>query len=122
MLPLDKASFLFELYYCHVDGRRGVQPDCKEARAYRKLLELEEAILLWEEVKKEDKSASTRSLVKKMQEVGFPGTERVQVFDDDSELRNMLQFILKVSEVTRLRRQSDQLFLGSNGDIFLKQI
>ena len=29
-------------------ARRGVVPNSIEARAYRKLLELEEAILLWE--------------------------------------------------------------------------
>ena len=48
---------------------------------YRKLLELEEAILLWEEIQKEDKDeesgdgglASRKSLLKKMQEVGFSG-------------------------------------------------
>ena len=44
---------------------------------FRKLLELEEAILLWEEIQKEDKDAasgaSRNSLLKKMQEVGFSG-------------------------------------------------
>ena len=78
LLPLEKASELFELYSCHVNGRRGVKSDCIEARAYRKLLELEEAILLWEELQKEplpDKEgvATRKSLLRKMQEVGFSG-------------------------------------------------
>ena len=48
--------------------------DIIEARAYRKLLELEEAILRWEEIQKEDmEAASRKSLLKKMQEVGFSG-------------------------------------------------
>ena len=112
VLPLDKAAHFFELYSCHVNGRRGIPPDCIEARAYRKLLELEEAILLWEEVQKEsgtaaageDFSSTTQSLIKKMQEVGFPGTERVQVFHDDSELQNLLRFFLQVTELTHMKR------------------
>ena len=107
-LPLEKAAELFELYSCHVNGRRGVKSDCIEARAYRKLLELEEAILLWEEIQKEDKDtesgASRTSLLKKMKEVGFSGTEKIQLFEDVSELDNLLTFILKVSELTRLKR------------------
>lgn len=79
-------------------------PSSIEARAYRKILELEEAILLWEEVQKEGGSEDTTKLLKKMEEVGFPGTEKMQVFDDDSQLRNLLTFILKVSELTRLKR------------------
>ena len=75
-----------------------------EARAYRKLLELEEALLRWEELQKEGGSEDTTKLLSKMEEVGFPGTERMQVFDDDSQLRNLLTFILKVSELTRLKR------------------
>ena len=50
MLPLNKAAELFELYSCHVNARKGTKHDSIEARAYRKLLELEEAILLWEEL------------------------------------------------------------------------
>jgi len=109
VLPLDKAAHFFELYSCHVNGRRGMPPDCIEARAYRKLLELEESILLWEEVQKEkdgedNASSTTRPLIEKMKQVGFPGTERIQVFQDDSELQNLLSFLLKVSELTRLQR------------------
>ena len=80
-------------------------PNSMEARAYRKLLELEEAILLWEELQKEEGSKDTSILLRKMQEVGFPGTEKMQVFDDDdTQLRDLLAFILKVSELTRLKR------------------
>ena len=75
-----------------------------EARAYRKILELEEAILLWEEIQKEGGSKDTSILLRKMQEVGFPGTEKMQVFGDDTQLRDLLGFILKVSELTRLKR------------------
>ena len=57
---------------------------------------------------KEDKDAesgaSRKSLLKKMKEVGFSGTEKIQLFEDVSELDNLLTFILKVSELTRLKR------------------
>merc|ERR1719411_667543 len=72
LLPLAKAAELFELYSCHVNARKGIKPNSVEARAYRKLLELEEAILLWEELQKEQKTSS-KSLLTKMKEVGFPG-------------------------------------------------
>ena len=54
LLPLNKAAELFELYSCHVNARKGTKHDSIEARAYRKLLELEEAILLWEELQVND--------------------------------------------------------------------
>ena len=103
-LPLKKAAEFYELYCCHVNSRRGCPPSSTEARAYRKLLELEEAILLWEELQKEDGSPDTSGLLKKMQEVGFPGFDRMQVFDDESQLQELLRFFLKVSELTRLKR------------------
>jgi len=104
-LPLHNAAEFYELYSCHVNSRRGCLPNSTEARAYRKLLELEEAILLWEELQKEEGSKDTSILLRKMQEVGFPGTEKMQVFDDDdTQLRDLLAFILKVSELTRLKR------------------
>ena len=56
LLPLDKAFELFELYSCHVNARKGTKHNSVEARTYRKLLELEEAILLWEELQKEEKN------------------------------------------------------------------
>ena len=89
LLPLAKAAELFELYSCHVNARKGIKPNSVEARAYRKLLELEEAILLWEELQKEQKTSS-KSLLTKMKEVGFPGMEKIQVFQDESELQNLL--------------------------------
>ena len=104
LLPLQKASEFYELYCAHVDGRRGVRPNSLEARAYRKLLELEEVLLLWEESQKEDGSDDTRLLLKKMKEVGFPGLERLQVFNDEAELQSLLKFFLKISDLTRLRR------------------
>lgn len=109
-LSLEKASELFELYVGHVNGRRGVKPDSINARAYRKLLELEEAILLWEELQKEHGGSENslergrKSLFDKMQEVGFPGTEKIQLFGDKSELENLLSFLLKISDLTRLKR------------------
>jgi hypothetical protein len=43
-------------------------------------LELEEAILRWEEIQKEDKEAASRkSLLKKMQEVGFSGQSLLHI-------------------------------------------
>ena len=104
VLPLEKASELFELYVCHVNGRRGVKPDSQEARAYRKLLELEEAILLTEERQKEDNKSSYKYLLRLMQEVGFPGTEKFQLMDDESDLKRLLAFFLKVSQLIRLKR------------------
>jgi putative hydrolase of HD superfamily len=104
LLPLQKAGEFYELYCCHVDSRRGVKPNSAEARAYRKLLELEEAILLWEEIQKEGGPSATTKLLSKMKEVGFPGQERLQVFNDVSELQNLLRFFLKISDLIRLKR------------------
>ena len=59
---------------------------------------------LFSELQKEGGPEDTTTLLRKMEEVGFPGTERIQVYDDDSQLRNLLTFILKVSELTRLKR------------------
>ena len=39
-----------------------------------------------------------------MKEVGFPGMEKIQVFQDDSELVSLLSFFLKISEGTRIKR------------------
>ena len=108
-LTLDKASELFGLYVSHVNGRRGVKPDSIDSRAYRKLLELEEAILLWEELQKEEGEnanveKSRRGLLKKMQEVGFPGTEKIQLFGDETELNGLLTFVLKITDLSRLKR------------------
>ncbi len=104
LLPLNKASEFYELYCAHVDGRRGVRPNSIEARAYRKLLELEEVILLWEETQKEGGSSSTANILRKIKEVSFPGLERLQVFNDSSELQNLLKFIMKISDLIRLKR------------------
>ena len=40
-----------------------------------------------------------------MKEVGgFPGMEKIQVYQDESELQNLLEFFLKISDLTRLKR------------------
>ena len=109
LLPLEKAAELFELYSCHVNARKGVKHNSIEGRAYRKLLELEEAILLWEEMQKEDDDEKNgdiqiSTLLRKMKEVGFPGMEKIQVFQDESELKHLLEFFIKISDLTRLKR------------------
>ena len=51
-LPFSKASELYELYSSHVSARRGHKLSrSKEDAAYRKLLEYEEALLQWDELK-----------------------------------------------------------------------
>lgn len=84
-----------------------MKPDSIESRAYRKLLELEEAILLWEEQRKEEgeTKAGVQHLMRWMREVGFPGTEQPQLKEnDESELNKLLAFFLKVSDLVRLKR------------------
>ena len=50
-LPARDAFRLFEHYSAHVDARRGVGLNRREARTYRKLMEFEETLLLWEEMR-----------------------------------------------------------------------
>ena len=50
-LPLEKASELYELYTCHVKARIGSGLVTQEERTYRKLLEFEETLLQWDEIR-----------------------------------------------------------------------
>ena len=50
-LPLSKASELLELYSFHVKARIGSGLVTPEERAYRKLLEFEETLLQWDEIR-----------------------------------------------------------------------
>ena len=62
-----------------------------------------------------------------MKEVGFPGMEKIQVFQDDSELVSLLSFFLKISEGTRIKRTGwvqngirDPERIAGNKNIFQK--
>ena len=50
-LPLEKAAQLNELYLSHVKARIGKGLKTREEKVYRKLLEFEETLLLWEELR-----------------------------------------------------------------------
>ena len=51
MLPLEKADKLYGLYEMHVRARRGVKAKNETEFVYRKILEFEEVLLQWEELK-----------------------------------------------------------------------
>lgn len=50
-LPFQSATRLYDLYLKHVKVRRGVATGLAEDNIYRKVVELEEALLQWEESK-----------------------------------------------------------------------
>lgn len=51
-LPFSKATELYDLYLTHVNARRGnLGLRSEEDRVYRKILEFEEALLMFEELK-----------------------------------------------------------------------
>ena len=83
LLPLEKAAKLYDLFVIHVKARRGLEPASQEERVYRKLLELEEALLIWEELQKEgdpNVEKSKLQILDKMVEVGFPGHEKYTMY------------------------------------------
>ena len=107
LLPLQKAAKLYDLFLIHVNARRGVEAICPEEKAYRKLLELEEALLVWEELQKEGDpniEQSKLQILDKMVKVGFPGYEKYVMFKDTSDLSSLLAFIVKISGLQRLQR------------------
>ena len=107
LLPLKKAAKFYDLFLIHVKSRRGVEPNCPEETAYRKLLELEEALLIWEELQKEgdpNVEQSKQQILDKMVQVGFPGHEKYTMFRDTSDFASLLTFFLKVSGCQTLQR------------------
>ena len=107
LLPLQKAAKLYDLFLIHVNARRGVEATCPEEIAYRKLLELEEALLVWEELQKEGDPNAEQSklqILDKMVKVGFPGYEKYMMFKDTSDFSSLLAFIIKISGLQRLQR------------------
>ena len=100
----QKACILFVI---HVQARRGMEPTCPEEKVYRKLVELEEALLIWEELQKEgdpNVEQSKLQIFDKMVQVGFPGHETYTMFQDASDLTNLLLFFTKISGLQRLQR------------------
>ena len=107
LLPLEKAAKLYDLFVIHVKARRGLEPASQEERVYRKLLELEEALLIWEELQKEgdpNVEKSKLQILDKMVEVGFPGHEKYTMFRDTSDFASLLTFFIKISGLQRLQR------------------
>ena len=107
LLPLKKASKLYDLFLIHVKARRGVEPTSPEEKAYRKLLELEEALLIWEELQKEGDPNIEKSklqILDKMVQVGFPGHEKYMMFRDTSDFASLLSFFIQISGLQRLQR------------------
>ena len=107
LLPLEKAAKFYDLFLLHVNARRGIEPTCPEDKAYRKLLELEEALLIWEELQKEgdpNLEKSKLQILDKMVEVGFPGHEKYTMFRDTSDFASLLTFFIKISGLQRLQR------------------
>ena len=107
LLPLKQAAKFYDLFLIHVKSRRGIEPTCPEEQAYRKLLELEEALLIWEELQKEgdpNLEQSKQQILDKMVQVGFPGHEKYTMFRDTSDFASLLTFFLKVSGCQTLQR------------------
>ena len=107
LLPLKQAAKFYDLFLMHVKARRGIEPTCPEEQAYRKLLELEEALLIWEELRKEgdpNVEQSKQQILDKMVQVGFPGHEKYTMFRDISDFASLLTFFLKVSGCQTLQR------------------
>ena len=50
-LPFEVAVKLFDLYKGHVNARRGLNLATEQDFAYRKLIEFEETLLEWEELR-----------------------------------------------------------------------
>ena len=72
---------------------------------YRKLLEMEEALLMWEEFQRDNDEAEARKLLlSKMVEAGFPGHEKYTMFSDSQDFQSLLTFIIKISNLRCLKR------------------
>jgi len=104
-LPPSSAGMLSELFEEHAKVRRNQLDGSNEHRMYRGILELEEIVLRWEEEVKEGvPEVSTKGILAKMASVGFPGTSKVEMFKDYSDLAKLLAFWMEVSKLLRLRR------------------
>ena len=105
LLPAATAGHLAEMFAEHAMVRQGKLDGSKEHRAYRGVLELEEVLLRWEEEVKEGKpEGEVGSLLKKMCQVKLPGWEQFVHLSDPAPLAALLQFLLSVSRLQRLRR------------------
>ena len=92
-------------YVIHVSARRGLPPKTAEERVYRKLLEMEEALLMWEEFQRDNGEAEARKLLlSKLVEAGFPGHEKYTMFGDSADFQNLLTFIITISNLRCLKR------------------
>ncbi len=59
-LPGQVSLRLFEYYSSHASCRRGLDLNSREAKVYRKLVEFEEALLQWEEIRVSTSSSQFR--------------------------------------------------------------
>ena len=105
LLPPGTANRLAETFSEHARVRQGKLDGSKEHRAYRGILEMEELLLRWEEEVKEGKPAGeVGGLLKKMALVQFPGWQHYVHLSDPAPLSRLLQFLLSLSRLQRLRR------------------
>ena len=94
----------FHRYVIHASARRGLTPKTPEERVYRKLLEMEEALLMCEEFQKENEEEASRLLLSKLVKAGFPGHEKYTMFGDSGDFQNLLTFIITISKLRCLKR------------------
>ena len=93
-------------------ARRGLPPKTPEEKVYRKLLEMEEALLMWEEFQRDNDEAEARKLLlSKMVEAGFPGHEKYTMFSDSQDFQSLLTFIIKISNLRCLKRTGKTITL-----------
>ena len=96
-LPLEKAAELYELFLTHANCRRkkSFLKDSDED-IYARMLEVEEALLRMEELRKEGEKVPATAIYSKMCDVGFPGCENYKLFGDVSQLKSILSFMMQV--------------------------
>lgn len=136
-LPFEKAQQLFSFYSTHVNARRGVDLISPDDWTYRKLIELEELLLQWEELRvssasslnldiathsfsrlfalqKEGQALSADGLLKTMGQIGFAGSFKFKAFHQKSELENLLKFFFQVSRLCSLKRTGKHINIRTN--------
>jgi len=100
LLPFETAARFVDLYRIHITSKKGkVQTEDRIELTYRKIVQLEEFILYWEEMRKEDPDTSQKWLIDKMVGLKLPG------FSMENNIGIVkLKFLLRISSLIHLKR------------------
>ena len=105
LLPARSSHKLASLFEQHALVRRGKLDGSREHEVYRRVLEMEETLLRWEEEVKEGKPGNdVKELLRKMVNIKCPGSAQFHYLGDTGPLTKLLQFWLTISKLQRLRR------------------